>query len=281
MTLSGVSAQASAIPAVDLAINCFERTYRKVLAPGFIRDIVEQNCFPFRHVTLLLNNIDQPDEAKRMAQQLLASREITQFFFVEDHLDQALDKTGLTRPQLGKLPFYSDWALVALTVPGSDWMVHWDADVHLDEPADWITPSLQLIARDPSVAIANPCWKQANLRREARSRDGDFALGYGFTDQVFLLRRSEFAQPIYRFWLPISMRFPLSHIGAYFEQWVDAYLRVRRRLRATYLPVTFVHATEEGSAYPNAWSVRCNNALRRIFVAVIRRLPFRHPYLSD
>jgi len=270
-----------AVPDVDLVINCFERTYRKVLSAGFIQRIVEENCFPFRNITLLLNNIDTPEKAREMAEDLLASQEITQFFFVADHLDHALKVTGLSRKRLGKLPFYTDWALVALIVPGSDWIVHWDADVHLEHPGNWITPSTDLMNGNPAIATANPLWKNANTDREERKRDGDFVLGYGFTDQVFLLRRSEFAQPIYHSWLPISLRYPVSHIGSYFEQWVDAYMRTQRRLRATYLPITFIHATEEGSSYPREWNVRVKSILRRVFVAIIRRLPFRHPYLSD
>jgi hypothetical protein len=275
------NSQLLSAPDVDLVVNCFERTYRKVLSPGFLRAITEQNLYSFRHVTLLLNNINRPEEARVMAEARLAAGEITQFFFVAEHLDQALAKVGLTRAKLGPLPFYSDWALVALTVPGSDWIVHWDADVHMEQPMDWIMPSLQLIAHNPAIATANPCWKQADTRREERYRVGSFILSYGFTDQVFLLRRSEFARPIYRFWVPISMRFPVSHVGPYFEQWVDAYMRVHSRLRATYLPATFVHATEEGSAYPKARILRLKDTLRHLFVAVIRRLPLRHPYLTD
>lgn len=266
---------------VDLVINCFERTYRKVLAPGFVRGIVEQNRYAFRRVTVLLNNIADSAAAEALAKELLRTGEIMQWFLVADHLDRALQQTGLTRQQLGSLPFYSDWALVALTVPGSDWIVHWDADVQLAEPMDWITPSLELMRENKFVATANPTWKKANTGREERGCKGDFVLSYGFTDQVFLLRRSEFARPIYRYWVPISMRYPVSHVGPYFEQWVDAYLRVKKRLRATYLPATFVHATVEGSAYPRAWPLRLKNTLRRAAVAVLRRLPFRHRYLAD
>lgn len=266
---------------VDLVLNCFERTYRKLLAPGYIRNIVEQNRFPFRHVTVLLNNIADPAAAEALVQELLRTGEITQWFSVADHLDTALQRTGLTRRRLGKLPFYSDWALVALTVPGSDWIVHWDADVQLQNPVDWITPSLELMFRKNSVATANPCWKNGDVSREERGRDGNFVISYGFTDQVFLLRRSEFARPIYHHWVPISMRYPVSHVGPYFEQWVDAYMRVNRRERATYIPACFTHATVEGSSYPTAWPMKAKNILRKVVVAGIRRLPLSHPYLSD
>jgi hypothetical protein len=72
------------------------------------------------------------------------------------------------------------------------------------------------MASDPRIATANPNWTSDSLKVEAREYQADCAIGYGFSDQIFLLRRSEFAQPIYKFHAPISLRYPMSAMGRIF-----------------------------------------------------------------
>ena len=64
-------------PPVDLVVNCWERSYREVLAPGFFAGIAEQNRFPFAGRVALVNNVDDVADARRRAQRLVDAGELT------------------------------------------------------------------------------------------------------------------------------------------------------------------------------------------------------------
>lgn len=273
----GFDAYALRVPEVDFVINCYERTYRDVLAPGFIQAAVEQQRFGFTAVTVLLNNVDDLDQALRMVKTLVDMGEITRYAVVADELAVALAKTDLRERHLRRLPHFTDCCLVAVTLEGPDWLAYWDADAVLEEPGDWVTPVLAFMAANPEVAIGNPNnWHQGLAEREALRVEGDMAIGYGFSDVAFLARRSELAGPIYRKIAPASWRFPLAHVEAIFEQRVDAWMRRERRLRATFLPIVVTHPMEAGSNYPAAGlRERIRGRALRSLSRVLARVP--HP----
>ena len=74
---------------VDLVVTCFERTYRKVLRPGFVIGIATQNQFAFKAKTVLINNVESRATVEELARQLVARGEIDRFDFVEDHIEAA------------------------------------------------------------------------------------------------------------------------------------------------------------------------------------------------
>jgi hypothetical protein len=262
---------------VALVINCFERTYRHVLAPGTFARVQEEACFAFSHRTALVNNVDDRDDAEGRGRELLRAGEVDEVIFVSDRLGEALAQTGLTRADLGKVAYFTDWALVAVTLPGPDWMVHCDADLRMARRADWITPSIALMEQDKRVLCANPLWPGESWKDELVELHGDFALGHGFSDQVFLGRRSELGRPIYGDRSLASRRFPVAHLGHIFEARIDAHQRRHGRLRATYLPALWTHRSEMGVSYPRR-SLRetagyaTNRAITRAIQATPRRL---------
>lgn len=269
------------LPQVDLVINCYERTYRDVLSPGFFPRIAESCRFTFARHVALLNNIQDIESARRLGENRKSDGEIQQYFRVEDYLEEALRTTGLRRSDLKNIPHYSNWALVALIIPGSEFMVHWDAEIRMAEPYNWIEPSLRLMRADPRIAVANPLWDKGENALEFREKSGEFMLGYGFSDQVYLLSRKEFAQPVYRHWVPIALRYPVAHIAPYFEQMVDSYMRANYRYRATLTAARYLHPVAEGAAYPRDIKSRILSASKRAAVAIMRHTPGKHRYIHD
>jgi hypothetical protein len=229
---------------VDFLVNCFERSYKRVLTPGFVTGLAESQQFPFNSITVLVNNVaDRADAEERAGRLLVEDSRVTRVSFVADNLMRALRATGLTEHHLRRAPHYTDYALVAVTLDGPDWLLYWDADASLTRSADWLSPTLAAINRDETLVVGNPRFLPEGLpEREALRIDGLFAIGYGFSDQVFLARRSDLARPIYRKFAPASWRYPMANIEPVFEQRIDAWMRRTGRLRATYLPVTYLHA---------------------------------------
>jgi hypothetical protein len=269
-------------PDVDLVVNCFERSYRKVLAPGFFAAIAADNGRAFACRTVVINNVDSREDAAALAQARVDAGEIDRYVFVADRLDEALARTGVTRADLEPIPYFTDFALVAVTLDGPDWMLMWDADVRLREPADWVTPAIALMDRDRRIMAANPNWPVDNLGEFTLETDGDFALGQGFTDQAFLVRRSEMARPIYTQRCVALRRYPLSYVGAIFEARVDAHMRHAGRLRATYRHAVYDMEVEMGTSWPSLTPrERALQARDLLIIKTLRALPWRPAHLRQ
>ncbi|MGA2320223.1 MAG: hypothetical protein ABSG95_05715 [Solirubrobacteraceae bacterium] len=270
--------------AVDLVINTFERTYRRALEPGALAGVQSANRHPFARRIILINNVDDPSDAARRAQRLLDDGGIDGFHFVADHLDDALEKAGLRRRELEPLLHYSDAPLVAATLPGSPWLLYWDPEARLLEPMDWITPALELMKRDTRVMVANPSWelpdandRRAGVEREAIESGAGFALGHGFSDQVFLASRADLAAPIYRQRCIARISYPGAHKAHVFEARVAAHMRHHGRLRATSLTATYaIDAPSGRSSYPPTGVVETVRYIRNaLALRALRASPWR------
>jgi hypothetical protein len=234
---------------VDLVINAFERNYRTVLAPGFFPNVCRANRFTFKSRVALINNVADAADARARADELICIDELDAYHFVGDRLSDALRITGLRARDLGRLAHYSDCSLVAVTLEGAPWLLYWDPDIYLEEAVDWITPALARLQADPRLIVANPLWEDPTLESSTVEYDDDFAIGQGFSDQVYLVRREELAAPIYRQRCIASYRYPISAVGDVFEARVDAWMRHHGRLRLTYLPARYRHPVQaQGSA---------------------------------
>ena len=257
---------------VDLIITVFERTYRNLLMPGKIKLIEMDNNRFFSHKVVLINNVSDKEHAQRLADELVASAEITSYAFVDDHLEQSLSASGMKLKDLGCIPHYSDCALVAIHLLGSPWLCYWDAEARLQQPVNWIDPAIKLMEGDRRIIVANPNWWRDGLDAETDERIGEFSLGYGFSDCVFLCRRADLSAPIYHYRTVASLRYPLSYISPVFEQRIDAFMRVNRKLRATCNSAVYIHPESEGSSYPTASPIsRLRRRRNRMILSLTRK----------
>lgn len=248
---------------VDLVVNCYERTYQKVLSHGFVTALEKQANFKFAKKTILINNVTDRNRAAILAHSLQSSGEISNWFFVADELPHALEVVGLTEKDLGRTIHYSDCALVAVTLNGSPYICYWDAEVVLGQHNDWISESLALLEQRPDVLVANPQWdrelealshtKKPWIRRRWQPLEtvGNFNLCYGFSDQLFLVKRADLAKPIYKEAHIASIRYPMSQISPIFEQRVDSYMRNHGLLRAVVKTTSYSHLGDDGVSHPS------------------------------
>lgn len=268
---------------VDFVVNVYERTYRDVLTPGWFHRTKQPLSFPFARTVVLINNTKDPDDARRRARGLIATGEIDEAHFVSDHLDAALSRVGLRQADLEPVPHFSDCAFVALALAGNPWLVYWDADLVQIRGGDWVTPSLKLLENDPHIAVANPAWHHHLPQAEAFTTSADFALGYGFSDQVFLCRRDTFLS---QRWsgpmMPASYRYPLAPVAPVFEQRVDSWMRRTQKLRATYLLAQVEHKAPQGGNYPRQWplSTRMKHRVQKRVLQLGSQMAPRDPRLT-
>jgi len=226
---------------VDLVTTVWERTYRTALTTEFF-DRIETQVGPQPHRTVLINNVADWPAVEALAQSLVNAGTITRYIFVAHHLDAALSRFRLRRGQLEPMLHYSDHFLVSAHIDGPRWLLFWDTDVVLDPPGDWVTPTADLLDRRPDVLVGCPAWRDpVTMREETLSVDGPFNLGYGFSDQTWLMERSRLREANLRLHAPASWWYHTAPVTRIFEQRVDAYARRRRLLRAVYRPVVAAH----------------------------------------
>ncbi len=233
---------------VEFVINCFERNYREVTQPGWLTRAARQHRFPFARRTLLVNNVDDRRDALKAAEGALARGEIDRYVFVDEHLDQALERTGLRRSDFGRYLHWSDCCVVALKLDGPDYLCYADVDLHLRGDGSWVHDALAVFDGDHRVGVANPNWRMrdgsTSIAWEADESGPGWYKGYGFSDQVFLLPRSKFSGPLLRRTVPLfvaspasarypGVQLPFGRSSLFFEQIVDAYMRRSKLLRLT------------------------------------------------
>lgn len=265
---------------VGLVVNTYERTYREVLSPGFFPEIAAQNRRECDEVVALVNNVVDRADARDRAEALVAAGEISAYAFVADHLDEALRAARLPARALRRRPYLLDYGLVMPHVVGTRWLLGWDAETRLPEATDWLTPSLDLLVDDRRVFHTSLAWSvgpgEPGPLGEAVDHVGDFALGWGFSDQLFLVRRDDLVGPIWRSFAPAAAVRHAPHPYT-FEYRVEAHQRAVRRHRATLTTARYeTNNLPSGVVERDGRSWRDDaerRALRGLEAVVVSRLP--------
>ena len=265
---------------VGLVVNSYERTYRDVLRPGFFPGVAAQNGRGFDEVVALVNNVADRRDATARAEELVRTGEISAYAFVADLLPAALHSARLSARALRRRPYLLDYGLVMPHVVGTRWLLGWDAETRLPVPTDWVSPSLDLLAEHPRVFHVSLGWTvgpgEPGPLGEAVDHLGDYALGWGFSDQLFLVRRADLVGPIWRSFAPAAAVRHAPHPYT-FEYRVEAHQRSVRRHRATLTTARYVTndlslgvVDRSGQSWRDEVERR---ALRRLESAVVARLP--------
>ena len=123
---------------VNFFVNCFERDYRDVLAPGFMENKAAQFQYPFERRVVTINNVIDREAALDLARKAVQRKEIDSFLEVARELPRALKTCGIPDRELGKVRHYIDFALVAVAAAAPDFLLYCCAEVELSRPMDWI-----------------------------------------------------------------------------------------------------------------------------------------------
>jgi hypothetical protein len=265
---------------VALVVNTYERTYRSVLSPGFFPRVVASNRREFDEVVALVNNVDDESDARFRAETLLSRGEITRYEFVADHIESALERTGLTSRSLRRHPYLLDYGLVMPHICESEWLLGWDADTELETPANWVDPSIDLLERNPRLFHASLAWPGFEAGQGFAAEEigtiGDYSINWGFSDQLFLVRRHDLMGKIYRRFAPMAAARHAPHPTT-FEYRVEANQRATRRPRATLSTVHYKTVFVPGGVLGRVGSTRFEyermRALYRLEYHLLKRLP--------
>lgn len=234
-----------------------------VLDERRLKMLNDRNPFPFAERVLAINNVRRINAVRKRADRAVAAGFFSKYVIVEDHAAEALEFFALTRESLGSGYYYSIAELVGVYLSRTEYMVHYAGDCIPLQPFDWITPALQLMARDPRIKVCNLTWdeKYTEAKSECCEENDNFHLGYGFSDQCYLIRAADFRFPIYSESHPDSARYP-GYGGELFEKRVDSWMRNHRHLRATFKHASYVHRNWPLTRWERAKKL-CGRAARK------------------
>lgn len=229
-------------PPVSFFTKCWERDWRRVLDRGGARVQAARCLYPFAARTVLINNVADRKQLHEAGDHAILRGDIDAYAFVEDEIDRTLDFFRLTRKALGKGYVYSICEMTEILLARTPYLVHFAGDVALPGPAGWIRRGVEILQADPQIAVVNPVWNGRlwEARAESIEDRGDHYVGYGFSDQAYLVRVVDFRADILRETHPASKRYP-SYGGDLFEKRVDSWMRNHDRLRATFKEVMYRH----------------------------------------
>lgn len=247
---------------VTLETKCWEGDWKLLLKTNRLQLLAERNSLPFAEKVLMINNVKDYTAAGRYAKLAIDRGWITKYIVVEDHADEALVFFGLSRKELGRAYVYSVAELVSIYLCSTKFLLHFSSDSIPASKYEWIPQAIDLFNSDPRVKVSNLTWdfKFREAKAESFEESQDFYIGYGFSDQCYLIRTEDFRARIYHEYHPASQRYP-AHGGELFEKRVDSWMRNNRYLRAT-----FKHGTYSHKARPQPCLVRS-----RIFAGGIYR----------
>jgi hypothetical protein len=228
---------------VTVETKCWENDWEFLLKTDRIQHLVERCAFEFDRKALLINNVRSPGKVCAAAERLVKAGVITDFHLVTDYEDEALEFFGLSKSDLGSGYVYSIAELVGIYLCETEFLLHFSGD-SLPSPAPgWIDAALTRFEKDPQVKVANLTWnhKYREAAGEAFAEDEDFYIGYGFSDQMYLVRTADFrSRGTYHEKHQMSARYP-EYGGELFEKRIDSWMRNHEFRRLTYKRGAYEH----------------------------------------
>jgi len=247
----------SPLPTVTFATTVWEKDWRQVLLdPHYLPTLqIENHCFPFSEKILIINNVTDLETVKQIAEEWIAKNILTRYVVASELAPTLLPFFQLKRSdfQMGAdAHLYenvnTDWIyynalgpLAALFCCESDYLLYQTGDVRMPKPLNWIAKSVQKMEKNPLYKVANPVWNenQREAKRESYRKEGPFYIAkQGFSDQIFLVKKEVFCQPIYGEIRDDSAHFPRGDV---FEKRVFSYMKNRGWERIIHRGGSYLH----------------------------------------
>lgn len=227
---------------ITFETKCWEKDWRYLLQSERLERMIEYNKCLFNERVLYINNVDNISEVVKSADKLVSHDILTSYVVVDDYAQQALDFFCLTKESLGKGYVYSISELVGIFLCKSDFLLHFSSDSILSKPLNWIDSALCHMISNPRIKVANLTWnfRYNEAKQESFEENEDFYIGYGFSDQCYLIKAKDFRNPIYNEKYNLPEVYP-EYVGEPFEKRVNSWMRNHEFLRITSRHGSYIH----------------------------------------
>jgi hypothetical protein len=227
-------------PSVTFATSCWEKDWRQILlVDGYMAERqIGNHSFPFAERLLIINNVENLDEVKRAAEEKVEKGILTRYAVAGD----VLSHFELKRSDFNDWQYYNALGpLNAIKEAKSDYLLFVTGDVYLKKPVNWIRKAIKFMEKNRNVRVANLTWNdnyREAKKESSRSTWNFFVANWGFSDQMFLVRCSDFKGPIYGEVRADGAHYPRGDV---FEKRVFSYMKNRGWLRITYKHGSYTH----------------------------------------
>ena len=233
---------------VCFSTNVYEESYRDVLSSDFIPEQISAYSYDFDEFMITVNNVDDRYDVERMIKSKFPH---FQYYFAHEERDTVLSFFDLTMQDMVPGYWYSINNLCAIMHTTCKYILHVSEDCYYVSPGDhnFIAGSISLMDSNAKCVSSMPSWDPtfAGPKHESNHEFNDFWAGYGFSDQVYLLRVEPFLQPsAWKFHHQDSERFP---IGDTCEKRIDAYMRCNDKWRLVHKRSFYEHRSRSGHTY--------------------------------
>jgi hypothetical protein len=218
-------------PSVSFATSVWEKDWQAILLdPDYLRvKQIGNHAFPFSEKLLVINNVKDLAAVKAAAAAKVKEGILTRTVVAEEIVGEVLAFFQLKRTDFhvgADAGLYKevnpDWIyynalgpLCALYAARSDYLLFLTGDVRLDSRVDWIEKSIRRMQKWPKCKVANLVWngRYGEAMRESYKIGWNFFVAKeGFSDQMFLVKTSDFRAPIYGSLHPDSAHFPRGDV---------------------------------------------------------------------
>jgi len=230
---------------VTLETKVWEGDWELILKTSRLKNLVDLCNYEFKEKILFINNVKDLKQVEYFANKQIDNGTITKYIRVKDYEKEALNFFDLTPEQLGIGYYYSIAELVSIYLSKTDYILHFSSDSipYSDCPKNWLQDGIDTLESNSKIKVFNLSWnkQRESAQKESIFEDGLNFYGYGFSDQMYLVRTSDFRKKIYHFHHPASDRYPKYGGEGLFEKKVDSWMRCKNFLRATYIRGNYCH----------------------------------------
>lgn len=253
----------SEIPPMTITFETkvWENDWEIMLITDRIKQMIERCQHPFEEKILYINNVSDLEAVKRAADRLVAEKIISKFVVVSEHAEAALEFFSLSKDKLGKEYYYSIAELVSIYLTNTKYLLHFASDSIIAPRTrkDWLMAGINTLDANPQVKVFNLIW---NKKYKEAAKESDFEdqvnfYSNGFSDQMYLIRTSDFKGPIYEYDHSDAARYPV-YGGELFEKRVYSWLRHHNYLRATYKHGNYLHQNFTNTQWKKKVSILFN-----------------------
>ena len=229
---------------VTFETKVWENDWELIMKTSRIRETITNCHYNFTNKILYINNVNNLPSVESAAHEMIHKGIIDKYINVNEYADLALNHFNLTREKLGRGYYYSIAELVSIYLSETKYILHLSGDTSItpDTPNRWLEAGVDILEKKPDVKVFNLAWNYdyKDAKDESEYEDKDFYFGYGFSDQMYLIRTTDFKQKIYEYYDEASERYP-KYGGELFEKRVDSWMRQNKFLRATYKHGSYTH----------------------------------------
>ena len=246
---------------VTFETKVWENDWKLIMNTTRLQETINLCHYNFDDKVLYINNVNNRLLVENTANKMIENGIIDNYINVDEFSESALDYFNLSKNILGKGYYYSIAELVSIYLTETTYLLHFSSDTMpaLEVQKNWLSSGIEVLNANKDVKVFNLAWNHdyKAAKEESEYEDSTCYYGYGFSDQMYLIRTADFKKRIYEYYDKASERYP-RHGGESFEKKVDSWMRQHNFLRATFKHSSYIHNNFSKFKLINNIAVRVN-----------------------